>query len=312
MTEQNQISDLWVEKYRPKNLEDYVWLDDRLKNCVSNWLEEGQMPHLLLTGNPGTGKTSLALLMFKLLSVDPSDVLVINASSSRGIDVIRDSVTSFAMMVPVGKIKYVLLDEADMLTHAAQPTLRNIMETHAAYCRFILTANHSNKIIPALKSRCQHFHFKSLERDQFLKRLVEILVNEGAELSEDLVTTVEQYTSTCWPDLRKAINLLQQNWRHGALAPLDNTASAPEYAEIIDLVKNKKFVDARKLIASSLGSNDYTDFYRYLYENLDLFGSNPDTHQMVILGVAEGLKNHALVADPEINLTATLIKITQP
>jgi len=311
MTEQNEISDLWVEKYRPKTLEDYVWLDGSLQNCVSNWLEEGQMPHLLLTGNPGTGKTSLALLMFKLLKVDASDILIINASSSRGIDTIRDSVTSFAMMVPVGKIKYVLLDEADMLTHAAQPTLRNIMETHAAYCRFILTANHSNKIIPALKSRCQHFHFRSLERDQFLKRLIEILANEGADLSEELVHTVDQYTTTCWPDLRKAINLLQQNWRHGQLAPLDNTSSAPEYSEIINLVKQQKFVEARKLIASSLGANDYTDFYRFLYENLDLFGSDPMTHQTVILGVAEGLKNHALVADPEINLTATLIKITQ-
>lgn len=306
-----EINDLWVEKYRPKTQDEYVWLNSGLESCVKNWIKEQQLPHLLLTGSPGTGKTSLALMLFRLLDVHPSDILKINASEDRKLEMIRDRVLGFATMVAVGNIKYVLLDEADMLPALTQSTLRNIMETHAGYCRFIMTANHSSKIIPAIKSRCQHFHFQALDKDQYTKRLVEILADEGASLDESLLDIVDQYVDACWPDLRKGINTMQQNWSNGVLQPLENGSASSSFDEIVKLVKKSKIQEFRKLIGEILTADDYDHFYRYLYENLELWGNDSNSQGEAVLIIADGLKSHAVVSDPEINLSACLIRLNK-
>ncbi|MCS7316697.1 MAG: AAA family ATPase [Candidatus Dojkabacteria bacterium] len=303
---------LWVEKYRPKTIEDFVWNDETLKENVYKWIKNKQIPNLLLTGTPGTGKTSLALLLFKELNIDKNDILFINASSNRGIDTIRDIIINFASTMPMGNFKYILLDEADSLTQTAQLSLRNVIESYVSICRFILTGNYSNKIIPPLKSRFQHFNFKSLDKEYCIKRAAEILLNEGAKLDENLITNISEYVNKFWPDLRKIINNLQKNWDGKTLKNIKNEQENEEFFRIFYCFKNKKIEEGRNLIGNLLSENDYVIFFRFIYNNLEKLGFNSfEKKAMALVLLLEGMKNHSIVADPEINLSAILVQMIQ-
>lgn len=304
---------LWTEKYRPKSIDDYVWLNDDLKFQFLKWVKEKEIPHLLLAGSPGTGKTSLAFLLFQKLNVHKSDILLLNASSSRGIDTIRDVITNFASTLPVGNLKFILLDEADSLTNAAQLSLRNVMETYSNTCRFILTCNYVNKIINPIKSRCSVFIFKTLDKDFCLKRVAEILMNEGADLNENILLNANEYVNFYWPDLRKIINSIQQNWNGNEIKKL-NSLEKNDYIEdfynIFNKFKNKDINSGRNLIANILSENDYVVYYRFLYDNLENLGFKTyEKQSMAIIIIAEGLKNNSVVADQEINLTSTILQL---
>ena len=173
------MKELWVEKYRPKTVDGYVFRDDHQRKQINTWIKEKSIPHLLFSGSAGIGKTTLAKLLINEIGIEDYDVLEINASRENSVDVIRDKITNFVQMIPFGPFKVVLLDEADYLTLNAQAILRGLMETYASTSRFILTCNYPNKVIPALHSRCQGFHVEKTDQTEYTARVATILVEEN-------------------------------------------------------------------------------------------------------------------------------------
>lgn len=302
---------LWVEKYRPSKLEDYVWADENQKAQVTSWIKEGELPHLLLSGGPGVGKTTLAKCLLNELGVEDSDIRYVNGSHTNGVDDMR-SLTRFVETMPNGNYRYVLLDEADYLSPNAQAMLRNMIEEYSAICRWILTCNYPHKIIPALKSRTQGFHIDVLDRERFVARIGEILIAESVDLNEENFEILEEYTIATYPDLRKCINLLQQNCKGGQLRrPNGGSGSSLDFmAEAVGHFKNGRIHEARKVICANARSEEYEEIYRMLYRNLDWWGSTDEQQNQAIVVIANRLKDHALVADPEINLAACLIELS--
>ena len=167
------MKQLWTEKYRPNDVDGYVFRDDEQKAQVKTWIDEGAIPHLLFSGAPGVGKTTLAKILIKQLEIDDFDVLEINASRENSIDTIRDKITGFVQTMPFGDFKVVLLDEADYISPNGQAALRGVMETYHASARFILTCNYPNRVIPALHSRCQGFHIEKVDIQNSLLELLQ-------------------------------------------------------------------------------------------------------------------------------------------
>lgn len=306
--------DLWTEKYRPKTLDEYVWTNPAQRVTVESWIASGSLPHLLLSGVQGSGKTSLAKLMLRELKVVPGDVLEINASRERDPNVVATKILTFCTTWGMGNMKYVLLDEADSMTPLAQRILRGEMENYAEHVRFIMTCNYPNKIIPALHSRCQGFHFEALDEQEFMVRIASILNEEGVAIeSEEDISILQQYISVSHPDLRKCINLLQQNVQDGKLsAPERKNASGGEWiTEALELFKAGSYLEARKLIVSKAQPEDYQEVYRFMYQNLYLWGADQDSQDMALMCINKGLCNHGLTGDVEINLAATLAQLYQ-
>jgi replication factor C small subunit len=303
---------LWTEKYRPKKLEDYVWINDAQRTQVEGWIRDRDIPHVLLSGGPGCGKSTLAKLMLLELNVSSSDIRFVNASHHRGIDFIRD-LTGFAETMPMGDYRYVILDEADRLTSEAQDALKSMIEEYSAVCRWILTTNRPNKITGPLHSRMQGFHVESLDREQFVTRVATILIAEGIDLTEENLEIVDEYATVAYPDLRKCINMLQQNCKDGELRrPSGNSASTMgEYmVQAVNLFKNGKIHDARKVICASANEADWEEIYKLLYRNINWWGNTEDQQHRAIVIIANRLRDHTLVADPELNMAATLIELS--
>jgi replication factor C small subunit len=304
------MKDLWVEKYRPKTVDGYVFRDEGQRKQVQTWIKEGSIPHLLLSGSPGIGKTTLAKLLLNELEIPDYDVLEINASRERGIDEVRDRITNFISMMPWGPFKVVLLDEADYLTPSAQAAMRGVMEEYSSTSRFILTCNHPNQIIPAIHSRCQTFHFEKIDQTEFTARVATILVEENIECDLD---TLDTYVKVTYPDLRKCINLVQQNVQEDKLVkPNASDAGQSDWKmKMVELFKAGKIADARKLICSSSRPEEMEGIYRWMYDNLDVFSTDEEVQDAAVIIIKQGLVDHTLIADPEINMSATLIKLAR-
>jgi replication factor C small subunit len=301
------MKELWVEKYRPNTLDGYVFADEHQKAQIDKWIKEQSIPHLLFSGNAGVGKTTLAKILINKIGVQESDVLESNGSKEgRKIEWV-DKLITFCQTMPFGDFKVVLIDEADYMNiNSVQPALRNLMEEYSHSVRFILTCNYPNKIIQPIHSRCQHIHINKTDINEFTARVATILVTENINFDLD---TLDSYVQATYPDLRKCINNVQQNSLDGKLHIAQNIDSTSDYkTEMVDLFKAGKITEARKLVCSQALPEEMDDIYRWLYDNVDIFGDQ-DKQDKAILIIKAGLVDHALVIDPEINLAATLIRL---
>jgi replication factor C small subunit len=303
------MKELWVEKYRPKDIEGYVFRDGHQRKQVETWIKDQSIPHLLLSGSAGIGKTTLAKILITELGIEDYDVLEINASRTNSVDDVRDKITNFVQMIPFGPFKVVLLDEADYLSPNAQAALRGVMEEYHATSRFILTCNYPNRIIPALHSRCQGFHVERTDITEFTARVATILVEENIDFS---LETLDSYVKVTYPDLRKCINLAQQNVQDGSLiTPSKGDEGEADWKfDMVELFSAGKINDARKLLCGKLRAEEMEEVYRWLYDNIAIFGDEAKQDSAVLI-IKQGLVDHTLISDAEINLSATLIKLAK-
>lgn len=304
------MKELWVEKWRPKTLDGYVFKDDHQKKQIESWIKEGTIPHLLFSGNAGIGKTTLAKILFNELDINDLDILEINASRTNSVDDVRDKIVNFVQMIPFGDFKVVLLDEADYLSPNAQAALRGVMEEYHTTARFILTCNYPNRIIPAIHSRCQGFHIERIDIVEFTSRVATILIHENIDFNLD---TLDTFVKATYPDLRKCINTVQMNSLDGQLHMPDksDTGDADYKIEMVELFKQGKITQARKLVCSQARPEEIEDIYRWMYTNIELFGKTDHQQEQAILIIKQGLVDHTLVIDTEINLAAVLIKLAR-
>ena len=295
---------LWVEKYRPTTLDTYIG-NEHLKSKVKVYLESGDLPHLLLFGKAGTGKTTLAKLLVNNINCD---YLYINASDENSVDVVREKVKNFASTMGFQDMKVIILDECDYITPNAQAALRNLMETFSKHCRFILTCNYVERIIDPIQSRCQSFQIIPPSKNEVAKHLHNILVEENVmDTPEDIKILVE----SGYPDIRRVINAAQRNVVNGKLK-LDTTSIIQndyklKLLKILE-TKNKKdaFVEIRKLLADNKVT-DFADLFRLLYDEVDGYGKGHVAECILIIARYE--LSDSQVVDKEINAMAMLIEL---
>jgi replication factor C small subunit len=300
---------LWTELYRPKTANEYVFRDETQKKQVLNWINQGSIPHLLLTGSAGTGKTTLAKVLFNELNISEYDILEINASRNNGVDYLREVISNFASMIPFGPFKVILLDEADFLSFSSQSVLRGIMEEYHETARFVLTANYPHKIIPAIHSRCQSYHIQKIDHTEFTARAATILVAENVEFE---LTTLDSFVRATYPDLRKCINLMQQSTINSVLVAPQDAGTVDDYmVNATILFKEGQIRKARELLCGKIQPEEIIELYRWMYENIEIFGETQEQIESSILIIKQGLVDHAVCADAEINLSATLIKLAR-
>jgi replication factor C small subunit len=304
------MKELWTEKYRPSDLDGYVFKDSAQREQIESWIKGKAIPHLLFSGAPGVGKTTLAKILIKQLGIDEYDVLEINASRENSVDTIRDKITNFVATMPFGIFKVVLLDEADYISPNGQAALRGVMETYHASARFILTCNYPNRVIPALHSRCQGFHIDRIDLTEFTARMATVLVAEEIQFDLD---TLDSYVRGTYPDLRKCLNTCQMNSAGGTLiAPSGNDSTSGDWKlSAVELFKLGKINEARKLMCSQARPEEMEDVFRWCYDNLALWSKDPQKQDQAIIIIRNGLVNVPMVADQEINLSATLTELCQ-
>jgi len=303
--EEQKNHSLWVEKYRPNKLDDYVG-NEHLKTKVAGYIETGDVPHLLLYGKAGTGKTTLAKLIVK--SID-CDYMIINASDENGVDTLREKIKNFASSMGFKPYKIMILDEADYLTGPGQAILRNLMETFSGHCRFILTCNYVEKIIEPVQSRCQTFQIIPPTKKDVAVQVSKILKNEEIEFDvKDLVPIID----AAYPDIRKILNTCQLNSNKGKLmVDVQNLLDNDYKAKIVEILSSKddkrnKYMKLRQTIIDSKVT-DFTDLYTTLYNKVEEYGGENTSNVILLLG--DGVNKSATAIDKEIIAAATLIQI---
>ena len=290
-------NDLWVEKYRPQKLSDLI-LEDGIRAELEKFTEQKSIPHLLLIGNVGSGKTTLAKILLKELECDSIEM---NASSDRGIGIIRDKIMNFATMYSMKRWKVAFLDEFDAVTPEAQMALRNIMETYSDHVRFILTANYSNKILDPIKSRCQIIEFEHLDKKSVVKLLRGILDKEKITYEiDDFLTLVEDH----YPDIRSMINTLQLDTVKGAFQ-YRRSFSLKEMSLLMDWIKKGELSNIRKM------NLDYVESYKHLFDRVEELTIDYNKKVQISLIIAEHLRDDTFISDKEINFAACIIKVME-
>ena len=292
---------LWVEKYRPKNLSTYIG-NEHMKTKVQKYIDTQDVPHLLLYGKAGTGKTTLAKLIVNNIECDH---LYINASDENSVDAVRFKIRSFASTIGFKEMKVIILDESDYLTPNAQAALRNLMETFSKHCRFILTCNYVERIIDPIQSRCQSYKVVPPSKKEVAQQMVNILNQENCTFELDDIALI---VNAGYPDIRRVINSAQRQVVDGKLTIDKTSVIQNNYKlQLLDMLKNgSKVNDIRKLIADN-SVNDYSDLYRLLYDEVNQYGR--DKEPECILAIAAGQYQDVNVVDKEINFMATILKL---
>ena len=305
-TKQEQVDNsLWVEAYRPTVLENYVG-NEHLKSKVEGYLETGDIPHLLLYGRAGTGKTTLAKLIVKSLDCD---YMIINASDENNVETVRTKVKNFASSMGFKKYKIIILDEFDYMSQNAQAILRNLMETFSQHCRFILTCNYVEKVIEPIQSRCQTFQIVPPTKKDVAVQISKILKAESVEFEpKDLVPIID----AGYPDIRKIINTCQMNSIKGKLQVDTKNLLENDYkTKVLEILKSSddkrnKYMNLRQTIIDSRVT-DFSELFTLLYEKVDEYASANTAN--VIIALSEGQNKHFNAIDKEIPMAATLIEI---
>ena len=292
---------LWVEKYRPKDLSTYIG-NEHLKSKVKVYLESGDVPHLLLYGKAGTGKTTLAKIITSNIDCD---YMYINASDENKVDDVRNKIKTFASSVGFKDLKVIILDECDYLTPNAQAALRNLMETFSKHCRFILTCNYVERIIDAIQSRCQSYKVVPPSKKEVAQQMVHILKYENCTFELDDVALI---VNAGYPDIRRVINSAQRQVVEGKLKVDVNSVIQNDYKiKLLEsLSSNSKVTDIRQLLADN-SISDYSELYRLLYDEIETYSNGKVSE--CILAIADGQYQDVQVVDKEINFMSTITKI---
>ena len=295
---------LWVEKYRPTTLDTYIG-NEHLKSKVKVYLESGDLPHLLLFGKAGTGKTTLAKLLVNNINCD---YLYINASDENSVDVVREKVKNFASTMGFQDMKVIILDECDYITPNAQAALRNLMETFSKHCRFILTCNFVERIIDPIQSRCQSFQIIPPDRKQVAIHMSNILQSENVTSdNKDIVTLV----NGGYPDIRRVINSAQRQVVDNKLVIDEAMITQNDYKlSLLEILKTQdkknSFKNIRQLIADSKVT-DFSDLFRLLFDTIDDWGKGHIAECILLLSQYQ--QSDAVVVDKEINIMAMFTEI---
>ncbi len=292
---------LWVEKYRPKDLSTYIG-NEHLKSKVKIYLESEDVPHLLLYGKAGTGKTTLAKIVVNNIDCDH---LYINASDENSVDAVRFKIKAFASTVGFKEMKVIILDEADYLTPNAQAALRNVMETFSKHCRFILTCNYVERIIDPIQSRCQSYKVVPPSKKEVAQQMVSILNQENCQYELDDVALI---VNAGYPDIRRVINSAQRQIVDGKLKIDTSSVIQNNYKlQLLEMMSNgSKLNDIRQLIADN-SINDYSEIYRLLYDEVDNYCK--DKQAECIINIAEAQYQDVNVVDKEINFMSLIIRL---
>jgi DNA polymerase III delta prime subunit len=302
----NPSHTIWNEKYRPQTLGTYVG-NDTVKATFQQYIDTNDVPHLLLYGDAGSGKTTLAKIVANTIAKD--NYIYINASDENSVDTVRDKIKQFASSIGFGGLKLIILDECDYMTPNAQAALRNVIETFSKTTRFILTCNYVDKIIDPIQSRCQIFNIVPPSKKEVASHLVKILDGENVKYEKDsLVTIINQ----SYPDIRRVINTTQRCVIGGVLKLDETTLVEHNYlSSILDVLKSskskkEKFDGIRQLLADN-HVRDFNQMFRYLYDNVDTFANG--FVSTIILIIAEAQYKDSFVVDHEINAMAMFIQI---
>jgi DNA polymerase III delta prime subunit len=302
----NPTHTIWNEKYRPQTLDTYVG-NDTVKATFQQYIETNDVPHLLLYGDAGSGKTTLAKIVANTIAKD--NYIYINASDENSVDTVRDKIKQFASSIGFGGLKLIILDECDYMTPNAQAALRNVIETFSKTTRFILTCNYVDKIIDPIQSRCQIFNIVPPSKKEVAQHLVKILNDEGVKYEKDNLATI---INQSYPDIRRVINTTQRCVIGGVLKLDETTLVEHNYlSSILDVLKSnknkkEKFDGIRQLLADN-HVRDFNQMFRYLYDNVDSFANG--FVSTIILIIAEAQYKDSFVVDHEINSMAMFIQI---
>ena len=297
---------LWCERYRPSTMNDFVG-NKHIKDKIDSFIEEQDIPHLLFAGKAGTGKTTLAKILIKNIDCD---YLFINASDENSVDTIRNKIKGFVTTIGFKGLKIVVLDEADYVSPNGQAALRNLMETFSRHARFILTCKYQERIIDPIISRCQSFSLNPPSQKNVAIHLASILKNEGIDFElEDIKTLVVCYH----PDIRKVINTAQLFSKNGKLTlDVEQLIGSDVKLNMMSTLLESgqsilnRFKAIREMIHAN-GIRDFSEFYNFVYENLDKFSE--DIQPMIILQLADAQHRDAFVVDKEINFSACIYNI---
>jgi len=301
----------WVKKYEPTTLDSYIFSSDTQQKLIQKIIDNRLDAHVLLTGAPGTGKTTLSNIIINSIQIDDSDLLKINASDENSVDIVREKIINFITTIPNGDFKVIQLEEADYFSLNAQAILRKILEDYEEQCKFIITCNYVHKIIPALKSRCRYqFEFKSPNKKSIQKFAVNILLKEKIKVDPKIFN---KFISIYYPDIRKIIQSLQLHSIDGVLIEPKEADGNDDYKiKLIEYLDQNDWKSMRELVCDQVNDSEIESVYRFLYENLEQckkfekYNENWKTGQILI---AESLYKDAIVSDREINLSMLFLKL---